>query len=100
MDGQRAIPHTAREVSRRMVQKAPIVQLPAEPQEHAPAGHEPERLATIWVSRITGLVSALFVLLALAVWEFRHGHYRLVLGCLVIAMFAAILHSYTFENGH
>ncbi len=61
--------------------------------------HPPERAATVWVSRITGAASAIFVILALLVWAGRHGHYRLVLAFLVIAMFAAILHSYTFENG-
>jgi hypothetical protein len=59
----------------------------------------PERLATIWVSRLTGAISAIFVLIALALWASRHGHYRLVLAFLVVAMFAAILHTYTFENG-
>ena len=58
-----------------------------------------ERLATIWVSRITGAVGGLCLLLALSVWLARPGHYRLVLAFLTIAMFAAILHSYTFENG-
>lgn len=61
--------------------------------------HSPEQMATVWVSRLTGIVSAVFVILALLVWAGRHGHYRLVLAFLVIAMFAAILHSYTFENG-
>jgi uncharacterized membrane protein len=62
--------------------------------------HPPDRTTTVWVSRLTGIVSAIFVILALLVWAGRQGHhYRLVLAFLVIAMFAAILHSYTFENG-
>lgn len=64
-----------------------------------PEPQPPERIAAVWVSRLTGIVSAVFVVMALVVWAGRHGHYRLVLAFLVIAMFAAILHSYTFENG-
>jgi heme A synthase len=60
---------------------------------------EPEDVATIWVSRITGLVGGFFLILALAIWAGRQGHYRLVLAFLTIAMLCAILHSYTFENG-
>jgi hypothetical protein len=36
---------------------------------------------------------------ALVLWALRANHYRPVLALLTIAMFAAILHSYTFENG-
>jgi len=59
----------------------------------------PERSATIWVTRITGLIGVLALTLALAVWLARPNHYRFVLAVLMIAMFAAILHSYTFEDG-
>ena len=59
----------------------------------------PERSATIWVSRITSFVGLVCLSLALIEWAFRPGHYRTVLALLVVAMFAAILHSYTFENG-
>lgn len=58
-----------------------------------------ERSATVWVSRITGIVGTLTLLVALFVWLARPGHYRLVLAFLTIAMFCAILHSYMFENG-
>jgi len=54
---------------------------------------------SVWVSRITGMVGALFLLLALAAWFLRHGHLRLVLALLIVALFASIIHSYTFENG-
>ena len=59
-----------------------------------------ERLATIWVSRLTSVVGGICLLLGLALWLVRPEHYRLVLVLLTVAMFAAILHSYTFENGH
>jgi hypothetical protein len=39
------------------------------------------------------------LLLALVAWLARHGHYRLVLAFLIVALFASILHSYTFEDG-
>ena len=58
-----------------------------------------EHMASVWVGRITGAIGGLCLLLALSVWLARPGHYRLVLAFLTIAMFAAILHSYTFENG-
>lgn len=54
---------------------------------------------SVWVSRLTGAVGAIFLLLALAAWLFRPGHYRLVLALLIVALFASIIHSYTFENG-
>jgi hypothetical protein len=60
----------------------------------------PERAARVWVSRISGVVGVFFLALALVVWAGRQGHYRLVLAFLVVAMFAAIMHSYTFENGN
>jgi len=58
-----------------------------------------ERMATVWVNRITGAVGGLCLLLGLSIWLARPGHYRLVLAFLTVAMFASILHSYTFENG-
>lgn len=58
-----------------------------------------ERTATVWVSRITFVVGAAFLVLALLAWLFRHGHNRLVLALLIVALVASILHSYTFENG-
>jgi hypothetical protein len=65
----------------------------------APVDATVDRIATIWVSRITSVVGLLCLAIALAVWAYRPGHYRFVLALLTVAMFAAILHSYTFENG-
>lgn len=59
----------------------------------------PERRVTVWVNRLTGLIGAVFLLLALVAWFSRHGHYRLVLALLIVALFSSILHSYTFEDG-
>lgn len=59
----------------------------------------PGREATIWVSRITFIVGAIFLGLALLAWLFRQHHYRLVLAFLIVALFASILHSYVVENG-
>ena len=59
----------------------------------------PERRVTLWVNRMTGIIGAVFLLLALMAWLARHGHYRLVLAFLIVALFASILHSYTFEDG-
>jgi hypothetical protein len=76
--------------------------LPLDEQDPAAvtsSDQEPEDIATLWVSRITGLVGGFFLILALAIWAGRQGHYRLVLAFLTIAMLCAILHSYTFENG-
>jgi len=58
----------------------------------------PERLATIWVGRITFIIGGAFLIMALVTWALRPGHYRILLAMLVIAMFCAILHSYTFET--
>ncbi len=58
-----------------------------------------DRMAAIWVGRITRVIGAICLALALIEWAFRQGHYRTVLALLTIAMFAAILHSYTFEDG-
>jgi L-asparagine transporter-like permease len=56
-------------------------------------------VATMWASRITGAVCAVFLPLALVTWAVHQNHYRLVLAFLIVAMLAAILHSYTFDNG-
>jgi hypothetical protein len=58
----------------------------------------PERIANIWVGRITSIVGGICLVLALSLWLLRPEHYRTVLALLVVAMFAAILHSYTFED--
>jgi len=58
-----------------------------------------ERSPTIWVSRITAVVGAVCLFGALFIWAARPGHYRLVLALLIVSMFAAILHSYVFEDG-
>jgi uncharacterized membrane protein len=58
-----------------------------------------ERAATVWVSRLTGIVGGIMLLIALVEWFTRHGHYRLLLALLTVAMFCAILHSYVFEDG-
>jgi hypothetical protein len=59
-----------------------------------------ERAAAVWVSRLTSVVGLLCLAVALSVWAARPGHFRFVLAMLIIAMFAAVLHSYTFENGN
>jgi len=51
------------------------------------------------VSRITGILGCVMLLVALLEWFVRHGHLRLVLALLIVAMFCAILHSYVFEDG-
>jgi hypothetical protein len=87
------------------MQKSPILtDLPSridQPDVDGPSTElEPrERRATIWVSRATSLIGAICLFLALLEWAGRPGHLRTVLALLVIAMFAAILHSYTFEDG-
>ena len=58
-----------------------------------------ERAATIWVSRLTGIFGSIMLVIALLEWFVRHGHLRLVLALLTVAMFCAILHSYVFEDG-
>jgi hypothetical protein len=57
-----------------------------------------DHLASVWVSRITGIGGGICLLIALSYWFARPGHYRPVLILLTVAMFAAILHSYVFEN--
>jgi phage shock protein PspC (stress-responsive transcriptional regulator) len=89
-----------------MIQNAsPVKTIPADEETVemaavANAAPASDRAATIWVHRITGVVGGICLALGLAVWFVRPGHYRLVLAFLVVAMFAAILHSYTFENGN
>lgn len=65
----------------------------------AVASDQPDHLASIWVSRITGIGGGFCLLVALSYWFARPGHYRPVLILLTVAMFASILHSYVFENG-
>jgi hypothetical protein len=60
---------------------------------------QPDHLASVWVSRITGIGGGLLLLFALSYWFARPGHYRPVVILLTVAMFASILHSYVFENG-
>lgn len=62
-------------------------------------GQSAERMAAVWVSRITSVAGIICLAIALSVWMVRPGHFRFVLALLTVAMFAAILHSYTFENG-
>lgn len=52
-----------------------------------------------WYRRITGIVSGVFVALAMLTWALRPYHYRPLLALFTIAMMAAILHSYAFEDG-
>lgn len=54
--------------------------------------------AALWVSRVTSFVGLACLITALLLWALRQNHYRPVLAFLTIAMFAAILHSYTFED--
>jgi hypothetical protein len=88
-----------------MQNTTPLTPLKPEPlvevEDDAAAAIEPtvDRIATVWVSRITSIVGLLCLAFALSVWAVRPGHYRFVLALLTVAMFAAILHSYTFENG-
>ncbi len=63
------------------------------------ASDQPDQLASVWVSRITGIGGGFCLLVALSYWFLRPGHYRPVLILLTVAMFASILHSYVFENG-
>jgi hypothetical protein len=63
------------------------------------APDQPDHLASVWVSRITGIGGGFCLLVALSYWFARPGHYRPVLILLTVAMFASILHSYVFENG-
>ncbi|MGH2442183.1 MAG: hypothetical protein ACRDFX_03340 [Chloroflexota bacterium] len=54
--------------------------------------------ATIWVSRVTSVLGLICLALALIEWAWRPGHLRTVLAFLIVAMFAAILRSYSFED--
>lgn len=88
-----------------MIQKTPSV--PSVPTDEIMLdGHasilstdESDHLASVWVSRITGIGGGICLLIALSYWFARPGHYRPVLILLTVAMFASILHSYVFENG-
>lgn len=57
-----------------------------------------ERAATVWVSRLTGLVGAVALVVALVVWFARYGHYRFVLALFTVAMFCAIVHTYVMDE--
>jgi len=59
----------------------------------------PERMAAVWAHRFTGMVGLVSLILALVLWGTRPEHLRPVLALLVIAMFCAVLHSYTFGDG-
>jgi hypothetical protein len=86
-----------------MQHNVPLVNLPsvvdAQPAEDSSDLRPRDLRATIWISRITSLIGLACLVFALLEWALRPGHYRLVLALLTVAMFAAILHSYTFENG-
>ncbi|HEX8918769.1 MAG TPA: hypothetical protein VF898_09710 [Chloroflexota bacterium] len=45
------------------------------------------------------MIGVIALTISLTVWFVRPNHYRFVLAVLMVAMFAAILHSYTFEDG-
>jgi uncharacterized membrane protein len=78
-----------------MISNTPhLAEVPPEPGSEFPD----ERTARVWVSRLTGVVGGVMLLLALFEWFARHGHYRLVLALFTVAMFCAILHSYVFED--
>jgi uncharacterized membrane protein len=68
----------------------------ADPVVSGVLGDDPA--ARVWVSRLTGIVGAIMLVIALLEWFARHGHYRLVLALFIVAMFCAILHSYVFED--
>ncbi len=70
----------------------------ATPTPVRPSAFE-DRDASVWVGRITSIIGLICLGLALVEWEVRPGHLRTVLALLTIAMFAAILNSYSFENG-
>jgi hypothetical protein len=85
-----------------MMQNTPLENIPSSTVSLEPVSPDTDlqhRPATVWVSRITSVVGAICLGLALLLWATRHGHYRPVLALLTVAMFAAILHSYTFEDG-
>ena len=78
----------------------PVIEVPPPDDEDLGAAETaPERMATVWLSRISGIVGGICLAMALTLWLLRPEHYRTVLGLLTIAMFAAVLHTYTFENG-
>ncbi|HZS94355.1 MAG TPA: hypothetical protein VFA78_06140 [Chloroflexota bacterium] len=99
-------PAKANDVGAWMQHLRPVDQLGPQdqlvPQEQLDVILQPGRLSgrrAAWVNRVTGVLGLISLVIALTIWFVRTNHYRLVLVFLVIAMFAAILHSYTFENG-
>lgn len=86
-----------------MIQKTPTVPSIStdnfDDRRTSSAVESSDHLASVWVSRITGIGGGFCVLVALSYWFARPGHYRPVLILLTVAMFASILHSYVFENG-
>jgi len=50
--------------------------------------------------RITFVLGILCLVAGLAVWMFRSGEHRSALLLLVVAMFLAILHNYSLEDGN
>jgi hypothetical protein len=88
-----------------MIQKTPMVpdvssdELSADGLASDLTADQSDHLASVWVSRITGVGGGICLLIALSYWFARPGHYRPVLILLTVAMFASILHSYVFENG-
>ena len=80
----------------------PIIHMPphaADPRVEVDEADESLDRGTLWVSRISRIIGGITLLAALFIWLFHQGHYRLVLVLLVIAMFASIIHAYTFEDG-
>jgi hypothetical protein len=99
------MPYSPQGTSRAMMQNTPpLTPVPDDTGtlevENIQSLEQPEeRAATVWVSRLTGIVGGVILLIALVEWFTRHGHYRLLLALLTVAMFCAILHSYVFEDG-
>lgn len=88
-----------------MIQNTPLTNIPSAASTQPPVAIPPVeviqgRPATVWAGRIARVVGAMCLLAALLEWATRPGHLRPVLALLIIAMFAAILHSYTFEGGN
>jgi hypothetical protein len=103
-DGPSALAISPQGISRFMMQNtSPLTELSDDDGklevEQVETVQPEERAATVWVSRLTGIVGGIMLLIALVEWFTRHGHYRLLLALLTVAMFCAILHSYVFEDG-
>jgi len=81
-----------------LIDITPASRAGAELPQPTSAVAQAEQKAIDWYSRITGGISAVFLVAALVLWRLRPEHYRLTLGILIVAMLGAILHSYTFEN--